>query len=131
MGKFVFRKEEKLRKEKVIQELFDKGSSFYLFPFKVYYTPNPDQSYSFHQVLISASKRNFKKAVDRNLIKRRMREAYRLQKALIPATPKILLGFVYTHKEIILFDEMKKRMNQCLVKLSKMPLYIEEPSKGE
>ena len=131
MGKFVFRKEERLRKEKVIQELFDKGSSFYLFPFKVYYTPNPDQSYPFHQVLISASKRNFKKAVDRNLIKRRMRESYRLQKTLIPVTPKILVGFVYSHKEVMLFDEMKKRMNQCLVKLAKMPLSTETPPKGE
>ena len=128
MGKFVFRKEERLRKEKIIQELFSKGSSFYLFPFKVFVLPNPDQSSSFHQVLLSASKRNFKKAVDRNLIKRRMREAYRLQKELLPTSTKMFLGFVYTHKEILLFDEIQRKMNQCLVRLGKMPMIMEKPS---
>lgn len=128
MGKFVFRKEERLRKEKVIQELFDKGSSFYLYPFKVFYLSNPDQSCPTHQILLSASKRNFKKAVDRNLIKRRMREAYRLQKALLPVSPKLFLGFVYTHKEILLFDEIQKKMNQCLLRLGKISAIMEKPS---
>src|SRR6188472_2682765 len=117
MGKFVFRKEEKLRKEKVIQELFDKGSSFYLFPFKVYYTPNPDQSSPFHQVLISASKRNFKKAVDRNLIKRRMREAYRLQKNLLPADRKLQIAYIYSVKEILPSVQIHERLVKTFKRL--------------
>ena len=103
MGKFTFRKEERLSKEKHIQELFDKGSSFYLFPFKVLFLPNPDPAVQHHQVLISVSKKNFKRAVDRNLIKRRIREAYRLQKELLPAAPPLQICYIYTHKEILLF----------------------------
>src|SRR6188768_1623853 len=101
MGKFAFRKEERLRKEKDIQELFDKGSSFYLFPFKVFILPNDDKES--HQVLISVSKKNFKRAVDRNTIKRRMREAYRLQKQILPELPRVKAGFIYSHKEILDF----------------------------
>jgi len=128
MGKFVFRKEERLRKEIVIQELFNRGSSFYLYPFKVFYLLNPDQATPFHQVLLSASKRNFKKAVDRNLLKRRMREAYRLQKSLLPASPKMLIGFVFTHKEVLTYAEIQPRMNQCLIRLAKMSAVAEKPS---
>lgn len=118
MGKFTFRKEERLSKEKHIQELFDKGSSFYLFPFKVLFMPNPDPEALHHQILISVSKRIFKRAVDRNLIKRRMREAYRLQKEFLPAGPPLHIGYIYTHKEILLFDEMKRRM---LLSFKKIP----------
>ena len=119
MGEFIFRKEERLTKDKHIQELFDKGSSFYLFPFKVFFMPNPDQQFPHHQVLISVSKKNFKRAVDRNLIKRRMRESYRLQKHTLPETPKMLVGYIYSHKEILLFEEMKNRMRQTFNKLSR------------
>lgn len=117
MGKFTFRKEEKLKKEKDIQELFDKGSSFYLFPFKVFFLPHPEPGAPLHQVLISVSKRNFKRAVDRNLIKRRIREAYRLQKQSLSPSPRLLIGYVYTHKEILLFEEIKKRMALTFSKL--------------
>lgn len=110
MGKFTFAKEERLKKEKDIQELFDKGSSFYLFPFKVFFMAHPDQAATHHQVLISVSKRNFKRAVDRNLIKRRMREAYRLQKHELQATPPLRIGFIYSHKEILLFPEIKAKL---------------------
>jgi ribonuclease P protein component len=119
MGKFTFRKEERLSKEKHIQELFDKGSSFYLFPFKVLFMPNPDPAVLHHQILISVSKRVFKRAVDRNLIKRRMREAYRLQKEFLPAGTPLQIGYIYTHKEILLFDEMKRRMFLSFKKLPK------------
>jgi len=119
MGKFEFRKEERLSKEKQIQELFDKGSSFYLFPFKITVLPNPEDSYPVHQVLISVSRKLFKRAVDRNLIKRRIRESYRQQKNLLPEGPKFNIGFVYTHKEILLFEEIKKKMAQCLSKIPK------------
>jgi ribonuclease P protein component len=118
MGKFTFRKEEKLTKEKDIQELFDKGSSFYLFPFKVFVLPNPQQDSPHHQVLISVSKKNFKRAVDRNLIKRRMRESYRLQKQSLPAEPKLWIGYIYSHREIILFEEMKNKMLKTFTRIT-------------
>jgi ribonuclease P protein component len=108
--RFTFRKEEKLKKEKLIKELFDKGSSFYLFPFKVLVLNNPDQTFAFHQVLFSVSKRNFKRAVDRNLIKRRMREAFRLNKNGIPASKKLLIAYIYSAKEILTFAQIQERL---------------------
>jgi ribonuclease P protein component len=107
--KFTFRKEERLNKEKLIKELFEKGSSFYLFPFKVHFIHNPDQTGQFHQILISVSKRNFSRAVDRNLIKRRMREAYRLNKTLLPESPKLLIAYIYSAKEILTFAQIEER----------------------
>jgi ribonuclease P protein component len=101
MGKFTFKKEERLNKEKWIKELFTKGSSFHLHPFRVIYLPHPDPRHPVHQVLISVSARNFKKAVDRNTIKRRIREAYRLNKAKINASGKWLIAYIYVAKGIV------------------------------
>lgn len=114
MVKLTFRKEERLHKEKLIQELFETGSSFYLFPFKVLSKHNPDGEFPVHQVLISVSKRNFKKAVDRNLIKRRVRESYRLNKNLLPARPKLLIAYIYTAKEILTFAQIQERLIKTL-----------------
>ncbi|MEO5978908.1 MAG: ribonuclease P protein component [Chryseolinea sp.] len=110
MGKFTFRKEERLSREKIIQELFDKGSSFYLFPFKVFYMVHPDKTSENTQVLISASKKLFKRAVDRNLIKRRMREAYRLNKHQLNVQNKWVIAYIYSVKEILPSVQMKERL---------------------
>ena len=110
MGIFTFQKAERLSKEKNIQELFSKGSSFYLYPFKILLLPNPDQNYPYNQVLISVSSRNFKKAVDRNLIKRRIREAYRLNKAALKGTQKLMIAYIYTAKEILTFQEIQEKL---------------------
>lgn len=110
MGKFTFRKEERLSREKVIQELFDKGSSFYLFPFKVFYMAHPDKATANTQVLVSASKKLFKRAVDRNLIKRRMREAYRLNKHHLNGRNKWVIAYIYSVKEILPAAQMKERL---------------------
>jgi ribonuclease P protein component len=117
MGKHTFRKEERLSKDKLIQELFDKGSSFYLFPFKVFFMPNPDKDPSFHQVVISVSKRNFKRAVDRNLIKRRIREAYRLNKELIPVQNKLLIAYIYSVKDILPSIQIQERLVKTFKRL--------------
>jgi len=110
MGSHSFRKEERLSKEKNIQELFKRGSSFYLYPFKILLLPNPDPEYPFHQVIISVSVRNFKRAVDRNLIKRRTREAYRLNKAANPASKKLMIAYIYTAKDILPFDQIQEKL---------------------
>jgi ribonuclease P protein component len=119
MGKFGFRKSERLSKEKEIQELFDKGSSFYLFPFKVLLLRLPE-GVPFSQVLISVSKRKFKNAVDRNTIKRQIREAYRLNKHLLPSGCANRLGFIYTHKEILPSAEISSKMVHAMKRVSKV-----------
>ncbi len=119
MGKqFSFKKEERLAGEKHIKELFEKGSSFHLYPFRVLSLPNPEPN-PVNQVLISVSKRNFKRAVDRNLIKRRIREAYRLQKATIDGK-SFQLAFVYTAREIEPFQAIKDKLFLVLEKIKKL-----------
>jgi ribonuclease P protein component len=117
MGKFTFKKEERLSKEKIIQELFDKGSSFYLYPFKVFFLPNRDNKCLCHQVLISVSKKNFKKAVDRNLIKRRIREGYRLNKNLIGDQNKLVIAYIYSAKEILPSAQIHERLVKTFERL--------------
>lgn len=89
---FKFPKSEKLISEKEIDNLFSNGNRMTVFPFKVLWINN---TRSTHQLLISCPKRKLKKAVDRNLIKRRMREAYRLNK-------QVLYG--QNHKDITYFN---------------------------
>jgi ribonuclease P protein component len=108
VGTFSFPKSERLYKKKDIQELFDKGSSFYLYPYRVIVQKLPDLQ--LNQVLFSVSKKNFKKAVDRNLIKRRMREAYRLNKTSLPKTSKCQIAYIYTAKDILEFEQIRDKM---------------------
>ena len=110
MGKFTFKKEERLFKEKQIQELFDKGSSFYFYPFRVFFLQNRDPQYPVHQVLISVSKKIFKRAVDRNLIKRRIREGYRLNKNRLTEQNKMLIAYIYSAKEILPSAQIHERL---------------------
>jgi ribonuclease P protein component len=114
MGKFTFSKEERLSKEKWIKELFEKGSSFHLYPFRVICLRHPEPAYPVNQILISVSVRNFKKAVDRNLLKRRIREAYRLQKAALPGDNIFLMACVYTSKEIESFEKISETVLKML-----------------
>lgn len=108
--KNTFKKAERLSKKKLIEELFAKGSYFYLAPFKVVYLEEPTSQY--HQVLISVPKRIFKKAVTRNLLKRRIREAYRLNKGSLTVNSKLLIGYIYTSKK----EENSEIIHQSLIK---------------
>ena len=118
--KNTFKKAERLSKKKHIQELFDKGSSFYSYPFKTFFLPSKELNPKpeFHQVLISVPKRYFKKAVDRNLLKRRIREAYRLNKSILGDSDKLLIAYIYISKEILAYAEIEKKLVAGLVKLS-------------
>jgi ribonuclease P protein component len=115
-------KKEKLKSRKQIEDLFANGKSFAQFPIRVTYSFLPAQDAPLVQIGVTASKRNFKKAVDRNRIKRLLREAYRLQKKeLVEAVKQnkynVFLFFMYTDKTVTSFSVVKSAMNSCLKKL--------------
>lgn len=111
MAKQTFKKSERLSKKKLIQELFHKGSSFYLHPFKIIFLLQSE--HPAHQILISVPKRIHKTAVSRNKIKRRIREAYRLNKPEIPSDEKLLIAYIYTSKEVLDFPTLERSMVKC------------------
>ncbi len=113
-----FKKDEKLSSEKWIKELFAKGSSFYLHPFKVITLPHPNPTCP-NQVLISVPARTFKRAVDRNIIKRRIREAYRLHKHELISNQKRLIAYIYTAKEILPSALIHQKLPLTLAKICK------------
>jgi len=77
---YTFRKEERLCSRKHLDLLFKNGSSFLLYPFRVSYLFIDEPADVPAQVVINVPKKRYKRAVDRNLLKRRIREAYRLNK---------------------------------------------------
>ena len=114
---FSFSKHERLSKKKLIEELFAQGKAFNLSPLRVMFRPNPDQAAPTHQVLFSVPTRNFKRAVDRNLLKRRLREAYRLNKSNIQSPVKLLVAYIYIAKEILPFKAIEQKMVQSFDRL--------------
>ena len=113
-----FSKEERINSKKTIEELFKKGSSSHSYPYLLKYLPA--NSSDCHQVLISVSKKHFKKAVDRNLLKRRMREAYRKNKSLLyPSSKKFYIAIIYIGKEINPYQLMEHKLIKLMKRLPK------------
>jgi len=77
---YTFKKEERLCSRKHLDLLFKNGSSFLLYPFRVSYIFIDEPAPVKAQVVINVPKKRYKRATDRNLLKRRIREAYRLNK---------------------------------------------------
>jgi len=102
-----FRKSERLCSKKAIDSLFEKGISFYSYPFQIIWTKSSSDLPYPAQTAISISKRNIKSAVRRNLIKRRIREAYRKNKYRLYnflETNKIYIVFIIIYKENKILD---------------------------
>jgi ribonuclease P protein component len=89
MHQFTFHKEERLCSKIILERLFVEGKSLFMFPFKVVYMPIDLIDEVPVQVVFSVPKRTFKHAVKRNLLRRRMREAYRLNKSVFLKTSSI------------------------------------------
>jgi ribonuclease P protein component len=118
-----FSKDERLSSHRMISRLFAEGSTFHLKPFRVTWMPAASGGPSPVQVLMSVPKYNFKKAVHRNMIRRRMKEAYRLNKHIVydSLTEKqqhLLLCITYTAKEIVPFDLIQGKIILLLQRLT-------------
>lgn len=123
---FTLGKEERLKSRKQIDHLFQQGHSFNLFPFRIFYSiVDMEAEDTPLRVGIGASTRNFKKAVDRNRIKRLGREAWRLQKnelreRLTKTDRRLNVFLIYTAKEIESFDVIKQKVAAVIIKLNKI-----------
>ncbi|WP_262496906.1 ribonuclease P protein component [Hymenobacter chitinivorans] len=118
---YSFPKEEHLCRKKLIEELFGRGSSFGLYPLRIVWLPAPAPTSAPPQVLVSVSKRSFKRAVDRNYLKRLMREAYRLNKYRLTEAPGGhpvgTMAIIYTGKEKKPFALVEKKLISGLERL--------------
>lgn len=118
-----FTKRERLSSFKEIQALMKKGETFFHYPFKVVYQHirlEAEDEAPANAIIVSVPKRNFKRAVKRNLLKRRIRESYRLNKGLLeaPCGCRTNALFVYVSKEILEFSHIEKKLKEVLVKIS-------------
>jgi len=116
---FTFPKKEKITSKTLIDRLFKEGSSAHKYPVRMLFLTEPSYQEEFPQILISVSKRHFKHAVDRNHVKRIIREAYRLQKQELmeqfPVKPSYI-AILYTSNEKISLEEMKKKLSLIIKK---------------
>ena len=122
--RFTLKAREKLKSAKLIQQLFKEGKSFSNFPFRVVYLTTEINSVHL-QAAFSVSSKNFKKAVDRNRIKRLMREAYRLQKKelkteLEETQQYLVVFFIYMGNALPKYDEVYPKIGTALERLEKL-----------
>ncbi|MEO8404050.1 MAG: ribonuclease P protein component [Chitinophagaceae bacterium] len=121
---FTLGKTERLKSRKIIEQLFSGGKSFAITPFRVYYQLGT-LTVSSLQFGAGVSSKHFKKAVDRNKIKRLMREAWRLQKTALQQSLKeqnqqLHVFFIYTGREIPAYKEVYDKVEKSIQKLSVM-----------
>ena len=140
---FTFKKEERLCSRRLIDQLYAEGHRLMAFPFSVQWMIVPNLSPSTShlspstshlspstshlspcQVLIVAPKRKFRHAVDRNRVRRLIRECYRLRKPALYSfleehNISIVFSMVYIHNEIMTYEQLGKKMDKLLESLEK------------
>ena len=116
-------KVERLDKKKIIEKMFAGGSrSFSVFPLRVVYLP-VEELEADASILISVSKRRFKRAVKRNRVKRQIREAYRVNKhellnILVERKCRLAIAFIYLSDQLVESSIIEDRMRIALVRIT-------------
>ena len=116
-GSFTLRKEERLCSRKALEQLFEgSNKSILVYPIRTIYQETEETGI---RIMVSVSKRFFKRAVKRNRIKRQLREAYRLNKHLLkPVSGGINIAFLWTSNELIPTEKVMEKMQNILNKIN-------------
>lgn len=123
-----FKKSDRLTSQRMIGELFSSGRSFFRSPFRVYWSPVSQEHKGQIQIAISVPKKKFKRAVDRNRIRRKIKEAYRKNKTIFrdfSAKKKDLsILLVYSSDEELSYSLIEEKLIKTLQHL----LFVHEKS---
>jgi ribonuclease P protein component len=124
VGRNTLKRSEKLKSSRIIGELFSSGNTITALPVKLFWKPD---SYSKKlipaRMAVTVPSKNFKRSVDRNLIKRKIREAYRLNKQnlynlLSDKKFSLIFVFLYLPKNIYSYQEISAGVIKVLTILS-------------
>lgn len=109
---------ERLKSRKLIERLYLQGNSIKVFPLRMVYLSTEHGANFPTQAGFSVSKRKFKNAVDRNRLKRQLREAYRIHKPIVYDNTKVPHVYMisYIGNEKIKFEELSIKMEKLLLK---------------
>lgn len=121
MMKNTLGKKERLKSKKLIERLFEEGKKIKKFPVRLIYLKIDFPKINYAQASFSVPKRNFKKAVDRNRIKRLLKEAYRLEKRKFfenSSFPFVLM-FTYLGKKEPKLSEVQEKIRELFTLLVK------------
>ena len=126
-----FRKHERLNRKKVLEKMFAGGArSYSFFPLRMVYIFAPELEGAQVSVLVSVSKRHFKRAVKRNRVKRQIREAYRMNKELLPVTEEGCdMLIIYMGKDVRQSEDIGNGVRELLSKLAEPVRGMEGRSK--
>lgn len=114
-----FPSSEKLKSKILIDRLFVEGRSLKKYPVKLIYLPISDPAAGSNKTGVSVPKRIYKKAVNRNYLKRLMREAFRKNKYLVESNlaQKFTFMFIYTSREKVDYHHISESITEILKKL--------------
>ncbi|MDR2410460.1 MAG: ribonuclease P protein component [Bacteroidales bacterium] len=123
MHNYSFSKQERIHFRNDFQKLFSEGKTFYLYPFKCVYLWQEATAFS-GKLAVSVSKKKFRKAVDRNKIKRLIRESYRLEKHILyqeyaKSNQSINILIVYIGTKIYSFRVIEEQIIELINKIIK------------
>lgn len=110
-----FPRSERLRSLGAVRRLFECGESGFVFPFRYVWYAEPDTEPSV-EVLFTVPKKFHKRANRRNLLRRRTKEAYRLQKQIVRngATVNLDLALIYSSKEVLPYKVIANAVRKIL-----------------